>query len=576
MDEVDQIKERLNIEEVVSSYLTLKRAGTNLKGSCPFHNEKTPSFMVNPERQIFKCFGCGEGGDVFTFIEKIEGVDFYNALKILADKAGVTLKSRSVSRGKQEYKADHKTTLYDINDLAARVYHKILQDHPKAKNARDYLKLRGVSQAAIEKFQIGYAPNSWDFLIRFMESKKYKRSELEKAGLAVANSKGDYYDRFRGRIIFPIGNIMGNVIGFTSRILVDDGKQAKYINSAESAIYHKGKVLYGLDKAKLAIRKEQVAVIVEGNMDVIACHQAGFENVVASSGTAITEEQIKMLSRYAPTIAFAFDSDAAGVSAMKKAVTMASGLDITAKIIKIPEGFKDPDEVLKKDKKIWQRAVSEAKPAIIAWIDLLCRESDVSDIAQRKKIAKEILPVIKNGGLEIEKEHYIKYLAKKLSTSEASLIKDLASQKSLEPENESKSERFAGAIIDNERRILAIIYTFPEIAQEGLKLSEESLQDEKLRSLWQKMFKNELRPEKLNYEEKNLLDQWSYQISLDFEGSSPEHIKDELRFLIARKSQDKNSHLKEKYARLIKQAQDEGDKNKLKELLAEFSRLIQS
>lgn len=573
MNEIEQIKERINIEEVVGSYLTLKRAGANLKGLCPFHNEKTPSFMVNPERQIFKCFGCGEGGDIFTFIEKIEGVDFYNSLKILADRAGVKLQQKSVKRGDTEYKSDQKTTLFEINDLASKVYHKILVDHPKAEKARNYLKNRGLTQEIINEFKIGYAPDSWDFLIRFLESKKYKNPDIFKAGLIIRNDKGSYYDRFRGRIMFPINNIMGNCVGFTSRVLIDDGKQAKYINSSESPIYSKGKILYGLDKAKMAIRLKELAVVVEGNMDVIACHQAEFKNVVASSGTAITEEQIRALSRYTPDIAFAFDSDSAGLSAMHRAIILSLNIDITPKIIEIPSGFKDPDEAISKEIKLWQRAVENARSALEVWIDKMVRDKDINDISDRKKIIKEILPLIKMVKTETEKEYYLKYLSKKLSLSLQTLMSDMEKSSNLKKEQ--------NVVLPDQKtlsvyqRIMAIVWIEKELTKilNQNAVSSEPTDEIELK-IWKKFISAQYKESDLSQQDKDCLSQWQMDLTRDFEQASRDDLAHELNFLLARLHQDKNEGIKKSYSEMIKEAESRGDKAKIKELIEEFSRLI--
>ena len=586
MDEVEQIKERLDITEVISSYLTLKKAGANYKAACPFHNEKTPSMMVSSERQTFKCFGCGEGGDIFTFIEKMEGVDFYNALKLLADKAGVKLKSGSVKYGNSEHKADQKTRLYDINDWAAKIYHKVLTDHPKAEKARQYLKKRGMSDETIREFQIGYAPNSWDFIRKFLGIKfKFKPPEIAKAGLMAQSAKGDYYDRFRGRIMFPIDNVMGSVVAFTSRVLEDDGpstqlevnKQAKYINSAESEIYTKGKVLYGLDKAKMAIKEADLAVIVEGNMDVIACHQAGFKNVVASSGTALTEEQMKILSRYASEIAFSFDSDPAGEAAMKKAITMALRNDVTAKIVSLPGVYKDPDEAIKADPKNWERAVKESKPALEFWIDLLVRKDPDLSVAAKKKIAKEILPVIKIIYSDIEKEHYIKYLSIKLAISEKSLIDALEKTKSIESaktaeetnhiKNLSAPERLAGLIWSNLELIKLI---------DVKKLALVDLENEKpeVKKIFDEISKEKFEQDKYSPAEKSVFDQLSVLALLNQDFSESENLKSEVNFLFKRILQDSNENIKSDFAAKIKQAEQAGDTKKIKELLSEFQELI--
>lgn len=574
-NEIETIKERLDIAEVVSSYLSLKKSGANLKGLCPFHHEKTPSFMVNPERQIYKCFGCSEGGDIFSFIEKIEGVDFYNALKILADRAGVKLQSRSVTRGDNSYEPDIKTRLYEINELAAKVYYKLLQDHTKAEKARQYIKNRGLSPETITKFRIGFAPDSWDFLIRFITARGYSKEEIFKAGLLVMNNRGDYYDRFRGRIMFPINNVMGSCIGFTSRILIDDKNQAKYINSADSPIYHKGAVIYGLDMAKMAIREQNLAVIVEGNMDVIACHQAGFNNVVAASGTAITEDQIRTISRYTPEIAFAFDADTAGIAAMKRAVSLAIKQDISAKIIEIPAGFKDPDEAIKRDKKIWQKAIEAAKPALEHWTELLMRQYDTSDIANRKKIAKEILPVIKIVYSELEKEHYIKYLAKKLAVSESSLIRDLGKTRA-DTEKADEEEIAKPQSLNIYQRILGIIWSNPKLAEYIAQNPDHNFgdADEQNKKLLNLALQNKLNKNNLSPDQILILDQCAYSVSVDFQDADSDSLKTELIYLLGRLKSDKYEAEKDEYASKIRAAQESGDSKLAKKLLADFSALL--
>lgn len=578
MDEVEQIKERLDITEVVSSYLTLKKAGANYKAACPFHNEKTPSMMVSPERQTFKCFGCGEGGDVFTFVEKMEGIDFYNALKILADKAGVKLKSQSVKYGNTEHKSDEKTKLYEINEIAAKIYHKVLTDHPKAEKARKYLKMRGMSDETINEFKIGYAPNSWDFIRKFLGIKfKFKPPEIAKAGLMAQSAKGDYYDRFRGRIMFPINNVMGSVVGFTSRVLEDDDKQAKYINSAESAIYTKGKTIYGLDRAKMAIKEADIAVIVEGNMDVIACHQAGFKNVVASSGTALTEDQLKILSRYASEIAFSFDSDIAGEMAMKKAITLALRNDISARIVSLPKVYKDPDEAIKADPKNWKRAVDESKPALEYWVDLMIRKDPDLSVSVKKKIAKEILPVIKIIYSDIEKEHYIKYLSTKLAISEKSLLDALLKTKTDDAKSGVEVAKHIKNLTANER-LAGILWSKPEaikyVDTKKLRLLNVNAENEFVKKYLDEIANQKFDQKNYSPEEKSELDQIGIATLADQDFSEEESLKHEIYYLTERIRQDENEGIKADFAAKMRQAEESGDKDKIKKLLSEFQELI--
>ena len=580
-DEIEDIKARLDIVDIIGSYLTLKRAGANMKANCPFHNEKTPSMMISSERQTFKCFGCGEGGDIFTFIEKMEGVDFYNALKILADKAGVQLKTKSVRYGEREYKADKKTRILEINEWAKKLYHKLLVDHPKASKAREYLKTRKMEDKTIEEFEIGYAPDSWELLVKFLKQKGYTEEEMAVSGVVIKSEKGKYYDRFRGRIMFPINNIMGNTVAFTSRILKTDPDQAKYINSSESPIYIKGKTIYGLDKAKLAIKEADMAIFVEGNMDVIACHQAGFRNVVATSGTAITEEQLKILNRYGGEIAFSFDSDTAGVAAMKKAIILALKNDINAKIISLTGPYKDADEAIGVDPKNWERAVKNAKSGLARWIDLLILDHPDLDVSTKKNIAREILPVIKIIFSPIEKEYYIKYLATKLAISEQALVSALSKTKDMTGESRS----FAGVQDDKKEigevklsvseKIAGLLWLFPEmVADFKGDLETRQLNIEKWASYINMLKLGLIEKNKLPKDLVSEIDQVALLASREMDLADKDSIRLELKYLFARVKSDEKEQIKASFAQKIQAAEGEGDKEKVKKLLAEFSSLI--
>jgi len=444
-DEAEEIKRRIDIVEFIGSYVTLKKAGANHKGLCPFHSEKTPSMMVSSEKQIFKCFGCNEGGDIFSFLMKIEGLGFGDALKTLADRAGVKLKREHFERLKTGEQPGQKTRLFQLNELAAKLYHKILTDHPQAKIAREYLEARGINQKTISEFNLGYAPKSWDLLIRFAESRGFSEKELILAGLAVRKDRQttagerNSYDRFRERIVFPIDNVLGNPVAFTGRLLADSDNAPKYLNSSESPIYHKSLIIYGLDKAKLKIKELDLAVIVEGNMDVIACHQAGFQNVVAVSGTSLTREMLVALSRYTNDIAFSFDNDSAGKMAARRAITLAGELELNAKIINLPGKYKDPDEAIKADPKNWQEAIATARPVLE---DLIKKSvTEKMEIADKKRAVKEILPLIKTLKSKTESDHYIKMLSQALLISEGTLRDDL---KRAKVESSNKKEAVVG------------------------------------------------------------------------------------------------------------------------------------
>jgi len=306
---VEEIKSRLNIVDIVGEYVRLTKAGSHWKGLCPFHNEKSPSFMVNEEKQIFHCFGCAKGGDVFSFVQEIESMEFREVLKILAEKAGVQL---------EEYKGgqvtDNKKRILEALELATKFYETQLWKGVGKEGIMQYLHTRGLSDESIQNFRLGYAPNGWDNISKFLLDRGYNLSEIEKTGLLVKKENGSgYYDRFRDRIMFPITDVMGNVIGYSARVAPGgDESQAKYVNTPETLVYHKGKALYGLSYAKSEIKKKNYVLLVEGNMDVIASAQAGIINTVAVSGTALTGDQITMLKRYTENIAMLFDMDSAG------------------------------------------------------------------------------------------------------------------------------------------------------------------------------------------------------------------------------------------------------------------------
>lgn len=432
----EEIKQRLNIVEVIQEYLPLKKSGANWKALCPFHSEKTPSFMVSEDKQIFKCFGCGEGGDIFSFVMKIEGIEFPDALRLLAKKAGVVLR-------RQDAKLQTKRSrILEILDLASKFYHKALLESKSGKIARDYLKKRKVEEITWDEFRLGFAPDSWDALSLFLKRKGFRDDEILESGLVVRKEIQNpslnaqrYYDRFRNRLMFPIFDIHGSVVGFGGRILpfkIDkqssEDTGAKYINTPQTLIYDKSKILYGLDKAKTEIRKKKQAIIVEGYMDVIASHQAGIKNVVASSGTALTSFQIELIKRYTDNIILAFDMDIAGDSATKRGIDQALSLGLNVKISKLPEG-KDPDECIKKNLKIWIKSISKAFSIMDYYFENTFSNFDLTKVDDKKKAAAILLPQIKIIPNKIEQAHYLQKLANKLKVDEKILAEALASQK---------------------------------------------------------------------------------------------------------------------------------------------------
>jgi DNA primase len=418
---IEEIKNRLDIVEVIQEYIKLTKSGANWRALCPFHHEKTPSFMVSQEKQIWHCFGCDEGGDAFSFVMKMEGIEFPEALKIMAKKANVVLKTQNPEL------ANKKTKLLDICQLAAIYFHKALLDSREGGIARQYLQERQFSEEIIEEFQLGYAPDSWDALSIFLKKKDYLEEEIFQAGLSVKREgKIGYYDRFRGRLIFPIVDHHDHVVGFGGRTLKQDEEEgAKYINSPQSLVYNKSYILYGLYKAKQAIKKADLVILVEGYTDCLASYQAGVKNVVATSGTALTLDQVKLLKRYTSNMAIAFDADLAGQSAAQRGIDIALAEEMNIKVITIPIG-KDPDECIKKNKQAWLDAVAQAKSIIDYYFDKTLDQADLSKIEDKKKVVRTLLPVIAKLSDPLEHIHYCQQLAEILNVEERVLRDKLA------------------------------------------------------------------------------------------------------------------------------------------------------
>ena len=422
MDPVDQIKQKIDIADLISEYVPLKRAGANFKGLCPFHGEKTPSFVVSSERQVWHCFGCSKGGDHFTFIEEIEGIDFSESLKLLAEKAGVKLTSTPF-RTKIE---EEKNILYEINHVSSQFYNYILKNHSAGKIAHSYLtKDRGVSEKLLSSFSLGYAPNTFDSLINYLTKKKgYQKNQIVAAGLATERN-GRVFDFFRNRIIFPIHDPRGNIIGFSGRIL--DGKEIngpKYINTRETLVYKKAYSLYGIHFTKEHIKKEGKAVLMEGEFDVLSSIANGILNVVAIKGTALTPEQINLLKRYTKKIVFCFDTDIAGIEAQKRSIQLIEQEGISAGVAIPPHG-KDPDELLRTNPTEFKLALKNEKSVFDFIIDQALREENAKNVEGKRNILKKTLPFLSSIDNEIIKEHYVKKLSNLIDASFESVAAEL-------------------------------------------------------------------------------------------------------------------------------------------------------
>lgn len=421
-DNIEEIKSKIDVVELLQEYIQLKPAGANnFRALCPFHHEKTPSFMVSKDKQIWHCFGCGEGGDIFGFVMKMEGLEFPEALRVLAKRAGVQLRYQDPALQNQ------KTKLQDICREAAYFFHKILLEHPKAASVREYLVQRQVSPESIETWQLGFAPDAWETLNTFLIQKKFKDEDIFLAGLSIKKDKGvGYYDRFRNRLMFPVMDVHGAVVGFGGRWMGkdDDPMAAKYINSPQTMIYDKSRILFGLDKAKTEIKKLKMAVVVEGYMDCLTSHQAGVTNVVASSGTALTNDQVTLLKRYTTNVAFAFDKDSAGENATKRGIDVAMAQDMNIRMIQIPFG-KDPDELIKKDPKAWTEAINKSISIMDFYFDNALSKADISKVDDKKIVARVLLGVIDKLADQVEQTHYLQKLSSILGVDESVLREKL-------------------------------------------------------------------------------------------------------------------------------------------------------
>ncbi|HMS22214.1 MAG TPA: DNA primase [Candidatus Levybacteria bacterium] len=425
VDDVAKVKQKTDIVELIESYIPLKKAGRNFKTPCPFHSEKSPSFVVSPDRQIWHCFGCNKGGDVFTFVEEYEKTTFADALKFLAQKAGVKL-TTSAARSEIERKRD---LLYSLNLLAAQYYEYILFSHSVGKQALEYVtKKRHQKEALLKTFQVGYAPNTGDSLAKFLLSKKkYQPQDLVDAGLAFRQGTR-VIDFFRHRIMFPITDPRGNIIAFSGRSLSSD-QMPKYVNTKETMLYKKGETVFGLNLARDEIKKEGAVIIMEGEFDVISAHREGIGNVVAVKGTALTPEQIDLLKRYAQKLVFCFDTDPAGTSAQRRSIQMIENAGIVASVIVLPTG-KDPDELLSSDPIAFKQALKKDVHIYDFIIDSAVAQSDPQSADGKRAILEKTIPYLSVIDNQVIKEHYLKKLAVALDTSFDAVLRQAEKEKS--------------------------------------------------------------------------------------------------------------------------------------------------
>ncbi len=575
MTPTEQIKEKIDIVDFIKGYIELRPAGKYFKANCPFHQEKTPSFIVSPDRQTWHCFGsCGEGGDIFKFLMKYENIEFYEALKILAEKAGIELKKISPVDQKQF------GILYDINNSAKDFFKKKLLANSRVKK---YLEERGLKDKAINEFEIGFAPQAYEELTLDLINLGYDIKDIERAGLNFKSEKGNYIDRFRGRIMFPIFNHFGKIVGFSGRIMpeYDNGETGKYINSPETAIYNKSKILYGFHKAKNFIRQENQALLVEGQMDFLMSYQDGVKNAVATSGTALTEDHLRALRRQTDNLIFSFDSDEAGLKAAERSIDLADNLDFNVKILTLQDS-KDPAETVLKHPGLMVDLVKKSKPVMEFYFDRYINNkqpagsSGKPDIGEFKKNLRIVLYKIKNLISPIERDYWIKELSLLVNIGEQVLVQEMTQLSEIKKENRTEKN-----LINNQLQITAP--TRRDLIGErliALTIIKDSLKNKMeeyfqyLPEKFQKIFNYCSKKEPSDDSEiARLADDLVLRSSLEIEKTDMEKIDEEFSDLLKQLRSESLKEKRNELMRAIKEAERKKDEQKLSEVLKQFDEL---
>lgn len=590
MTDIDKIKQAIDVASLIREYRELKPAGTRLKGLCPFHNEKTPSFMVSPERQSWHCFGCGKGGDIFSFVQEIEGMDFRQALQHLATKAGIELTGRVEPKGV----SSERQRIKEINGLAARFYHHVLMEMPVGKSARTYLHNRGITDDTIKQWQIGFVPDQWDLLTKYLIKKGSSIDDLVASGLTIKRDNANpktykgFYDRFRGRIMFPIRDEHNAVVGFTGRVLVETEKSGgKYVNTPQTPVYDKSRVVFGLEKAKQAIRQQDMIVMVEGQMDVIAVAQSGMKYVVATSGTAMTSQQVHLLKRYSKNMAIAFDDDEAGQKAAKRGIDVALAAGMRVKVIQIPEGAgADPDECVKNSPDTWAQAVADAVDIMPWYVERAFKGKDLSNPQQKQDIAENLVAEIAKIPYPIEQDHWIQTIARKLGSNPQALRKmvDGVGREGPtpvveEPQPEIVKAKPASRVTLLQMQLLAAVLLHPSvIKKEAFAALEPVYQSATLQGLYDSM-KNAYTPnEQFNLSavqqvHGSMVDSLLLRADEEFSGMNQQQILGTVQSLIAQLSTLYHKERRATLAQQIAQAEAAGDQELLESLLKEFQQV---
>jgi DNA primase len=577
-EKVSEIRDRASILEVVSDYINLKKAGKHYKGLCPFHSEKTPSFMVNEEKQIFHCFGCGAGGDVFTFLMKVGNFSFPQAVEELAKRYGVRLPSRELSPAKKKEMAKREI-LFQINQMASEYFHDLLYRQREGDEGRRYLSQRGLSEKIIKEHRLGYSLDRWDGLVQHLQEKKVSLELAWELGLIFPKKRGGWYDAFRGRILFPIFDLHQRVVGFGGR-LIREG-EPKYLNSPESSIYHKGEILYGLQVAKGYIPEKDCVIIAEGYFDLLTLHQFGLKHNVATLGTALTAQHVRILKRYTKNLITVFDADEAGIKASLRALPLFLEEEVAGKTVLLPEG-EDPDEFLRKGNlEDFEERVIHAVPLIDFFFEWLMKTHDIKSIDGKVKVAEEGMALIDKIPNKIRKNFYTKTLAEKLDLPESLLMERLRSSPKdrIKAEEDLKKRPIERSFPKSEEMVVRLMIHHPEmipaITKEGILREFESpvLQKmaEGLEGLYQKRGRLDLTEALGCFEEdlKERLSEFAFQESDLKAGDREKILKDCIQKIRKKKlKKDEGEILKR-----IKEAEKQKGEKGLDDLLMERQEL---
>ena len=576
MDAVEDIKNRLSVEDVVGEYVELRRAGRNFKGLSPFSSERTPSFMVSPEKQIWHDFSSGKGGNIFSFVMEMEGVDFRGALEILARKAGIDLSLYQKGDGKLRQQKDKSM---NTMELATKYYQRSLLENPKAL---DYInKKRHFNQQTVIDFRLGYSPNTGKALTEFLTKRGIEPEVIKSAGLSAQRYSG-LADMFRGRIMIPLCDAQGSPIGFTARLLNDDPDAPKYINTPQTILYDKSRHVFGLHQAKESIRQANYVVIVEGNLDVIASHQADVTNVVATAGTALTTYHLKTLQRFTNDIRLCFDQDKAGIAAAERSINVAQGIGVQLSIITVPNS-KDPDELIQKDPKTWAKVINEPQYAVDWLIERYKNIYNISTASGKKAFSDVLLQTISKLQDKVEQDHYLLELAKLTGVGESAMRSKLGTLGSNPSIYKKPRNPEIIPTTDNnmyEDQLLCLLVTYP-ITRRLLETDSQKL-----------VFSNPERQRVFEYIEINPADSFGEEIPEDLQDivdyvkillfkaeelynsfDSNERLR-ELSDLIFKLTSKNTTEQKQILTKEIRKAEEAGDERKVNELLGEFNNLL--